>query len=150
MDAGTWRTYVPVRFAAQAFDCAVGWDQDTSTAIIVDTEKLLETALEGKEFTYLEKLAAYNKKYSEGIWDMAVDLEGNVTFLGAAIPFNGTMEGAMADNDKAAVDMNIKLDLSQFIQTRRRSDRRTRPAHPRGAGHPGRSCPGGDRYVRAF
>ena len=117
VDAGTWRTYVPVRFAAQAFDCAVGWDQDTSTAIIVDTEKLLETALEGKEFTYLEKLAAYNKKYSEGIWDMAVDLEGNVTFLGAAIPFNGTMEGAMADNDKAAVDMNIKLDLSQFIQT---------------------------------
>ena len=38
------RTYVPVRFAAQAFGCAVGWDQDDSTVILVDTQKLLEVA----------------------------------------------------------------------------------------------------------
>ena len=38
------RTYVPVRFAAQAFGCAVGWDQDDSTVILVDTQKLLQDA----------------------------------------------------------------------------------------------------------
>lgn len=36
------RTYVPVRFAAQAFSCAVGWDSASRTVMIVDTGKLLE------------------------------------------------------------------------------------------------------------
>ena len=44
VDSATWRTYVPVRFAAQAFGCAVGWDLDDQTAVIVDTEKLLGSA----------------------------------------------------------------------------------------------------------
>ena len=38
VDPTTWRTYVPVRFAAQAFGCMVGWDQAASTAIIIDTD----------------------------------------------------------------------------------------------------------------
>ena len=58
VDNTTWRTYVPVRFAAQAFGCAVGWDQANSTAIIVDTDKVVDAALEGKSFTFLEKLMA--------------------------------------------------------------------------------------------
>lgn len=36
------RTYVPVRFAAQAFSCAVGWDGTNRTVMIVDVVKLLE------------------------------------------------------------------------------------------------------------
>ncbi len=42
--ARSGRTYVPVRFAAQAFDCAVGWDGSAKTAVIVDTGKLLDKA----------------------------------------------------------------------------------------------------------
>ena len=38
------RTYVPVRFAAEAFSCAVGWDGDEHTVMIVDVETLLGDA----------------------------------------------------------------------------------------------------------
>ena len=38
------RTYVPVRFAAQAFSCAVGWDGDARTVILVDIDQLLGDA----------------------------------------------------------------------------------------------------------
>ncbi len=67
VDTTTWRTYVPVRFAAQALGCAVGWDQEAYTAIIVDTDKLVEKALEGKQFTYLDKYTDYSKRFNEGI-----------------------------------------------------------------------------------
>mgnify|MGYP001750501838 CR=1 FL=1 len=56
VDSTTWRTYVPVRFAAQAFGCAVGWDQDNQTAVIVDTEKLLDAALAEHQFTYMRSI----------------------------------------------------------------------------------------------
>ena len=46
MDAAPYahdnRTYVPVRFAAQAFGCAVGWDAGDRTVILIDMEKLVE------------------------------------------------------------------------------------------------------------
>ncbi len=38
------RTYVPVRFAAEAFSCAVGWDGDEHTVMIVDVDALLGDA----------------------------------------------------------------------------------------------------------
>lgn len=116
VDTTTWRTYVPVRFAAQALGCAVGWDQEAYTAIIVDTDKLVEKALEGKEFTYLEKLAAYSEKYNEGIWDMTMDFDGTMTPMGAPMPFEGDITGTIADAAKLSMDMNIKLDTSSFSQ----------------------------------
>ena len=112
---GVWRTYVPVRFAAQAFACAVGWDQDTSTAIIVDTEKLLETALEGKEFTYLEKLMEYSKRYNEGIWDMDMTMDGSLTLMGANMPMSVAASGTVADETKLEMDMGMKLDMTQLL-----------------------------------
>ncbi len=48
------RTYVPVRFAAQAFDAAVGWEQATRTVQIVDAAKAL-AAYEGS-FETLQKM----------------------------------------------------------------------------------------------
>lgn len=42
------RTYVPVRFAAQALGAAVGWDNMTQTVIIADTEKMMQTAFAGQ------------------------------------------------------------------------------------------------------
>ena len=36
------RTYVPVRFAAQAFDAVVDWDAETRTVRIVDAGRLLD------------------------------------------------------------------------------------------------------------
>ena len=38
------RTYVPVRFAAEAFGCNVGWDQASQTVLILDPENLIGDA----------------------------------------------------------------------------------------------------------
>ena len=89
VDSATWRTYVPVRFAAQAFGCAVGWDQDDQTAVIVDTEKLLGSAKAGKEYTILAKYLEYSRQFNE--------------------------EGVVADAVKAQMSMNMKLDLEELM-----------------------------------
>lgn len=48
------RTYVPVRFAAQAFGAAVDWDAAANTVLIVDAARLLEE-YDGA-FTVLQKM----------------------------------------------------------------------------------------------
>ncbi len=42
------RTYVPVRFAAQALGAAVGWDNNTQTVVIVDTENMMKSSFDGQ------------------------------------------------------------------------------------------------------
>lgn len=116
VDSATWRTYVPVRFAAQAFDCVVGWDQANSTAIIVDTDKLLDTALAGKSFTYLEKLMAYSEKYNQGVWDMEADFDADMTALNMPMTISGAMTGTVQDAEKMSVDMNMKMDLTELVK----------------------------------
>lgn len=116
VDPTTWRTYVPVRFAAQAFGCAVGWDQDAYTAVIVDSEKLLADALEGKSFTTLEKMAALEGKYDQGIWDVTASFDADASVMAMPMTISGTMSGTMQDADKMDVDMNMKMDMSGLAQ----------------------------------
>lgn len=115
VDSATWRTYVPVRFAAQAFDCAVGWDQSRSTAIIVDTERLVERAMAGKTFAYMDKLGALGDQYSQGIWDMTSSLNTSVSILSVPMTISGTITGTIQDADKVSVDMHMKADMDQFV-----------------------------------
>lgn len=123
VDNTIWRTYVPVRFAAQAFDCAVGWDQTAQTAVIVDTEKLVKNAMEGKSYTYLEQLTALGEKYKTGIWDMEANFDasyevGLLAEEGSALPLltmDGEVKGTMADNAKMDMTMNMKLDVDGII-----------------------------------
>lgn len=116
VDSTTWRTYVPVRFAAQAFGCAVGWDQDNQTAVIVDTEKLLDAALAEHQFTYMEKYLAYSQQFQEGIWDISAQFDGSATMFGAGpLSFQGSMDGTTADSLQMAAAMNLKMDLTAFL-----------------------------------
>lgn len=115
VDNATWRTYVPVRFAAQAFDCVVGWDQAAQTAIVIDTDKLLSSALEGKSFTYLEKLAELETKYDTGIWDMTGSFDADMSVMAMPMTMTGTMSGTTQDSDKMSMDMNMKMDMSQMM-----------------------------------
>lgn len=116
VDSATWRTYVPVRFAAQAFGCCVGWDQDAQTAIIIDLDKLVDTALEGKSFTYLEKLAAMSAKYETGIWNMDATFDADVSMMGSSImTLDGTVVGISEGEDKVDADMSMKLDMSGLM-----------------------------------
>ena len=121
IDETTWRTYIPVRFAAEALDCLVGWVEESNTAVIVNTDKLLKDAQAGKHFTYLEKVARFAEKYDEGIWDISADVTGDVSadvntlFGSLSIPV-GTLEGKATgttqNDDTLAVDMSMKMDMA--------------------------------------
>lgn len=116
VDASTWRTYVPVRFAAQAFDCAVGWDGAANTAVIVDTEKLVKNAMDGKSYTYLEQLANLGEKYNKGIWNMDASFDMDMTMLTAPMmSMDGAIKGVAQDNDKLDMTMNMKMDIDGLL-----------------------------------
>lgn len=116
VDASTWRTYVPVRFAAQAFDCAVGWDQAAQTAVIVDTEKLVKEATEGKTYNYLAQIAAMGEKFQTGIWDMDADFHANIAAAGVPmLILNGAVDGTMENNAKMDLSMNMKVDMDGLL-----------------------------------
>lgn len=116
VDPATWRTYVPVRFAAQAFDCVVGWDQNASTAIIIDAEKLIDNAMAGKSFTYLEKLNAMSEKYNTGIWEATASFDAEVGVMGMPITIDGSMVETIQDADKMDAGVNMKMDMSAMLQ----------------------------------
>lgn len=117
VDSATWRTYVPVRFAADAFGCNVGWDQAQQTVVIVDTEKLVGSALAGKEFTLLEKLMAFNEKYSTGNWAMDGTCTAAVSLLGSdAIPvLSGSVSGITSGETAAEMSMDLDMDLTALM-----------------------------------
>lgn len=115
VDNATWRTYVPVRFAAQAFDCNVGWDQEAMTAIIVDTDKLFAAVKEGKSFTLMEKYLDYSQKYNTGIWDMQMSFDGGMTVMGLPITVKGSAGGTVADSAKMSMDMKMTMDMTDLI-----------------------------------
>lgn len=116
VDNTIWRTYVPVRFAAQAFDCAVGWDQTAQTAVIVDTEKLVKNAMEGKTYTYLEKLVAMGETYKEGIWNMDASFDMDMSMLTMPMmTMDGEVKGVMADNTQMDMSMNMKMDMDGLM-----------------------------------
>ena len=111
------RTYVPVRFAAQAFGCAVGWDQDDSTVILVDTQQLLETAKADHTYTYLDKYLAYNQQFMTGNWEMKADFNASATVLGMGpATLEGTMNGISAGSTQLSAAMNMKLDIQALME----------------------------------
>lgn len=130
IDEETWRTYIPVRFAAEALDCLVGWVDESNTAVIVNTQKLLADALEGKSFTYMEKLAEFAGKYDQGIWDMRADVDmvlnqvkldmsdmskGVQVVEEPLFTVTGTATGTIQDGAKESMDMNMKMDMAALI-----------------------------------
>ena len=91
------RTYVPVRFAAQAFGCIVGWDADDRTVILIDTEKLVEDTIAKYDYTLLEKYLAYGQTYSTGIWDMEAAFDAELALGVAPITMDGELTGEVAE-----------------------------------------------------
>ena len=107
------RTYVPVRFAAEAFGCSVGWDQYQQTVVIVDVDSLFGDAT----FTLMDRLAAYSAKHE--IPNMA--LAGKMTLdledesgeeLSQPIQVSGTAEGILGDT---GLQMTAEADLTSLL-----------------------------------
>lgn len=122
VDSSVWRTYVPVRFAAQAFGCAVGWDQDAYTAIIIDAEKLVDETLKGKSFTYLQKYTEYAQQFNEGIWNTEMTMDGAMTMsidelskTPVKIPMNVTAKGVSSGETQVEMAMKMVMDMAELI-----------------------------------
>ncbi|MCL1829231.1 MAG: copper amine oxidase N-terminal domain-containing protein [Oscillospiraceae bacterium] len=110
--SGGGYTYVPVRFAAQALGCNVGWDQASRTVIIVDIEKIFDEILAGESFETLGKYMAYYQKYNSGNWAFdgtaTVGMSSmGVKIIDADISLNGLLSGM-----KMQFDMSMDMDMS--------------------------------------
>ncbi len=122
LDSATGRTYVPVRFAAQALGCAVGWDKEARTAIIVDVDELVAGAVKGKSFTYWEKYLEYAQQFNEGIWNTELAMNGSYTISDKdvaptpiKVPMEVTSKGISSGETQMEMDMTMKMDMADLI-----------------------------------
>lgn len=115
VDAASGRTYVPVRFAAEALGCNVGWDEDDRTVLIVDVDALVEQA---GPFTLMDKVMSSQQAVSTGNQKLTGTFDGKLSVqdpeLGT-VPMSLTGEYHALGNDKAVeMSMDMKMDLSEM------------------------------------
>lgn len=107
------RTYIPVRYAAEAFGYSVGWDQDDKTVILVDVEALLGDAT----FELMDNFAAYCAKENQSenmamTGKLTVELTDKTGELGSKpIQVTGSVDGIAGEK---GAQMTVKLDLSNL------------------------------------
>ena len=115
VDSSTWRTYVPVRFAAQAFGCAVGWDQEAQTAVIIDVEKLLDETFGQYEYTLLAKYMDYADQLQTGNWAVTGNISGTYSLMEIApMTVEATYEGTSSET-AADLTMTMTMDMDAYL-----------------------------------
>ncbi len=100
------RTYVPVRFAAQALGAAVGWDNSTQTVVIVDTENMMQTAFNGQ----FENIASIVKFANTCVPVMPRTVTGS---LGATFTFHTAM-GDLPASITGSLSGKENLEATEF------------------------------------
>lgn len=108
------RTYVPVRFAAEAFSCAVGWDGDEHTVMIVDVDALLGDAtfenLDGWFRADLEREVP-NPAKTTGQMSLKMtmpDAQGKIQ----AYPLSATFSGISTDTK---AELQMEMDFAELF-----------------------------------
>lgn len=112
------RTYVPVRFAAQALGAAVGWDNDTNTVLLVDTEKIMQSNQFSGQFQALSSMLSFaNSTAPASPRALTGTLTGKLllhTAMGdIPVVMNGSLSGAES-MDAAQVSGTLACDRSQI------------------------------------
>lgn len=116
VDSATWRTYVPVRFAADAFGCNVGWDQEALTAVIVDVDRLVDDAFSGDGFTTLAAMTAFNDQFETGSWAISGDMSMSLALEELTLLRTlGSYQGITAGENTAQVTMETTTDLTGLV-----------------------------------
>lgn len=104
------RTYVPVRFAAEAFGCNVGWDQASQTVLILDPENIIGDAT----FEIMNAAMAGQEKPTSN-----QEMDGDFTIrmdMGESGKYDmtGTVSGV---SSQTAADMTMTMDLSALADS---------------------------------
>lgn len=103
------RTYIPVRFAAQAFGCNVGWDSKDQTVIIVDLEKLVEDTLAGEDFSLYNQYISHLPSIGSG----NQSISGKFNVSTGLFSIDGDISGVgTADTGAIEATMKMVLDTS--------------------------------------
>ncbi|MCM1150083.1 MAG: copper amine oxidase N-terminal domain-containing protein [Butyricicoccus sp.] len=120
MDAAAYieggRTYIPVRYAAEALGCSVGWDADDRTVILVDTESMVNDAVENGKFTLVGKLMDYSEKLNKGNYEVKMKMDLACTVLAAKVlTASYDVSGIVAGNTAGEMSMDIKMDMGGLV-----------------------------------
>lgn len=120
MDAAAFikggRTYIPVRYAAEALGCCVGWDADDRTVIIVDTESMVNKAIEDGQFTLVGKFMDYSEKLNKGNYEVRMKMDLACTVLATKVlTASYDVSGIVAGNTAGEMSMTIKMDMGGLV-----------------------------------
>ncbi|MBP1736842.1 MAG: hypothetical protein H6Q60_723 [Oscillospiraceae bacterium] len=116
VDSTSNRTYVPVRFAAEAFGCNIGWDQDSHTVVIVDTDKLVSQVLSNYQFTILENYMDYSKTLDASSLSVNETFAMELLMLGQTMAsLDGTVSGVSVDGTAAQLTESFTLNLAGLM-----------------------------------
>lgn len=113
------RTYVPVRFAAQALGAAVGWDNNSQTVLIVDTEKMMQNEFSG-QFQAITTMTQFaNSVAPKTARSLTGAIGATLTYHTAMgdlpVVINGTITGAES-LDAAQFTANLQTDRTAIEQ----------------------------------
>ena len=109
------RTYVPVRFAAQAFSCAVGWDSAARTVVIVDVPALFGDATFGNLNRWMQasmEEEVPNPARTAGTANLTLTVSDE-SGASRTYPLDMTFEGFSTDEQ---VQMMLEMDFSDFME----------------------------------
>ena len=111
------RTYVPVRFMAQALGCLVGWDDANRTVILIDAQKLAREAVAGQSYSMLERYRAFLAGFQTGNWAVEGELEHRIEENGTVlVTTGGQFSGLTAGENKMELSLTLDTDRSAWYQ----------------------------------
>lgn len=108
------RTYVPVRLAAQALDCTVGWDAENKTAIIFDANEVTSA---GETYTIMNKYLAYSQEFSQKTYSLTGTFNFDVKNIDGSSDNNikGVCKiDGITDSSNVNMNMVAELDLDSI------------------------------------
>ena len=101
------RTFVPVRFVAEAAGCNVGWDSVDRIVLIDDVDALL--AANAETYSLMDQYMDYSRQYSEGNVAMQGELGMSMAVAdGLSLGMGGEFK---AISNMTAVEMEMDLDM---------------------------------------
>ena len=109
--------YLPVRAAAQALGCYVGWDNNAETVILLDTDSILGDVT--KDYTMMDSYIKYSKDYSAKYPVMTgkINFGMDMNAEGEKLSFKGVCDiTAVSKPENIAINSNIKLDVDALIK----------------------------------
>lgn len=125
------RTYVPVRYAAEAFGLSVGWDgisfisQGYGVVILVDKAKLLDEALKGNKYSTLKSALNVNSSrkvnLKKGTYELNTEYEFDAWPFAVTKPANvsATMRYLIKDSQKYQLTAKSSGTLESLDETDR-------------------------------